>query len=110
MNGAEHAVFRRLFDEYAQTVPKMIEECEICAVPGSDTRAIRLTTAHKEEAFELVKKRGFDVRFVPGAHPARFCDDTDEAIIEAVYEVGDVAWLCNACAKVWVKAHVTTED
>lgn len=109
MNRGVHAVFRRLFDEYAQTVPMMTQECEICAVTGSE-RAVRLTTAHKEEAFELVKKRGFDISFVPGMHPARFCDDTDEAIIEAVYEVGDVAWLCNSCSKVWVKAHATTED
>ena len=110
MNGAIHAVFRRLFDAYGMTVPRLMEECHVCGVPGSEARAIRLTTPYKEEVFELVKERGFDLTFVPGVHPARFCDDTDEAIIEAVYEMGDIAWLCNSCAKTWVKAHAKTED
>ena len=109
MTGAEHAAFRRLLWKYSNEQTVLSEECERCAVPRNSERAIRFTTPHKEEAYANIKDRGFDTSFEPNVVAAKFCDDTEEALIEEVYELGDTAWLCNACAKFWIKAHAQVE-
>lgn len=110
MTGPQHAAFRRLLESYSDDNEELTQECEQCAQPATEYKKIRLVTPHKEQAFVNVKNRGFDMNFLTDLEKATFQYYTEEALIEEVYELGDYAWLCLPCAKLWVKAHHKVEE